>query len=157
MKADQLSIADDPKFSNSPFIQAKSLEVGVELLPLIFSKQLHVTNLRIDHPEITLLRGSGGAWNFSSLGNPSVNRLNRPAQADEKKASSTPANLSVAKLDVVDGTVTVGSMTGKRKPIVYEKVNVAVRNFSSTSQFPVTSPSISPGAASSNLTVPPDP
>jgi len=38
--ADQLSIADDPKFSSAPFIQAKSLQVGVELMPLIFSKQL---------------------------------------------------------------------------------------------------------------------
>ena len=38
VEADQLSIADDPKFSNTPFIQAKSLQVGVELVPLIFSK-----------------------------------------------------------------------------------------------------------------------
>ena len=70
VEADQLSIADDPKFSSAPFIQAKSLQVGVELLPLIFSKQLNVTNLRIDHPEITLLRDRDGIWNFSSLGNP---------------------------------------------------------------------------------------
>jgi uncharacterized protein involved in outer membrane biogenesis len=31
--ADQLAIADDPKFSQAPFIQAKSLKVGVELSP----------------------------------------------------------------------------------------------------------------------------
>src|ERR1019366_8346468 len=53
--ADQLSIADDPKFSSAPFIQAKSLQVGVELMPLIFSKQLNVTRILIDHPEINLL------------------------------------------------------------------------------------------------------
>ena len=147
VKADQLSIADDPKFSKSPFIQAKSLEVGVELLPLIFSKQLNVTHLRIDHPEITLLRGSGGVWNYSSLGNQSA----QPAKADEKKASSAAANLSVAELDVVDGTVTVGSMTGKRKPIVYDKVNVAVRNFSPTSRFPVSVSLSLPGGGSLKL------
>ena len=28
--ADNISIADDPKFSNAPFVQAKSLKVGVE-------------------------------------------------------------------------------------------------------------------------------
>src|ERR1039458_6582615 len=33
VQADQLSIADDPKFSNAPFIQAKTLRVGVELMP----------------------------------------------------------------------------------------------------------------------------
>ena len=144
VKADELSIADDPKFSPSPFIQAKSLQVGVELMPLIFSKQLNVTHLRIEHPEITLLRGRDGVWNFSSLGNQSA----PPAQAAEKKASRAPANLSVAKLDIVDGTVTVGSMTGKRKPIVYDKVTVTMRDFSSTSKFPVTASIRLPGGGS---------
>ncbi|MBI1749929.1 MAG: AsmA family protein, partial [Acidobacteria bacterium] len=58
--ADQLSIADDPKFSNAPFITAKSLKVGVELMPLIFSKQLNVTEIVINDPEIALLRNQAG-------------------------------------------------------------------------------------------------
>jgi AsmA protein len=33
--ADDLSIADDPSFSQQPFIKAKDLKVGVELIPLI--------------------------------------------------------------------------------------------------------------------------
>src|SRR5579872_92496 len=41
--ADSVSISDDPAFSSGPFLTAKSLKVGVELLPLIFSKQLNVT------------------------------------------------------------------------------------------------------------------
>ena len=45
VEANELSIADDPKFSNASFIQAKSLKVGVELMALIFSKQLNVTHL----------------------------------------------------------------------------------------------------------------
>jgi AsmA protein len=147
VEADQLSIADDPKFSPSPFIQAKSLKVGVEMLPLIFGKQLHITHLRIDQPQITLLRGRDGVWNFSSLGNQSAKSA-QPAQAAEKKTSGAPANLSVAKLDIVDGTVTVGSLTGKRKPIVYEKVNVTMRNFSSASKFPVTASISLPGGGS---------
>jgi AsmA protein len=141
--ADQLSIADDPKFSNAPFIQAKSLRVGVELMPLIFSKQLNVTNILIDHPEITLLRNREGVWNFSSLGNQSA----QPAKAAEK-TSSAPANVNVAKLDLTDGAVTVGSLSGKRKPIVYNKVNVAVRNFSFTSAFPVIASAGLPGGGS---------
>jgi AsmA protein len=142
--ADQLSIADDPKFSNAPFIQAKSLKVGVELMPLIFSKQLNVTNISIEHPEITLLRNREGVWNFSSLGNPSASK----ATAAPEKTSSAPANVSVAKLDLTDGTVTVGSLTGKRKPISYDKVNVSVRNFSFTSAFPVVASAGLPGGGS---------
>ena len=37
VSADDISIADDPAFSKSPFVQAKSLKVGVEMMPLIFS------------------------------------------------------------------------------------------------------------------------
>src|ERR1700736_4191136 len=107
VKADELSIADDPKFSPSPFIQAKSLQVGVELMPLIFSKQLNVTKIVIDHPDMTLLRNREGVWNFSSLG--------KSAQPAEK-TSGAPANVNVAKLDLNDGTVTVGSLTGEQKP-----------------------------------------
>ncbi len=54
---ENVSIADDPAFSKSPFITAKSLEVGVELMPLIFSKQLNVTGIVLDEPQITLLKG----------------------------------------------------------------------------------------------------
>ncbi len=137
--ADQLSIADDPKFSSAPFIQAKSLQVGVELMPLIFSKQLNITKIVIDHPEMTLLRNREGVWNFSSLG--------KSAQPAEK-TSSTAANVNVARLDLNDGTVTVGSLSGKRKPIVYNNVNITMRNFSFTDTFPVVASVGLPGGGS---------
>ena len=35
LSAADLSIGDDPKFSNQPFLTAKSFRVGVELWPLI--------------------------------------------------------------------------------------------------------------------------
>ena len=137
--ADQLSIAADPKFSSAPFIQAKSLQVGVELMPLIFSKQLNITKIVIDHPEMTLLRNREGVWNFSSLG--------KSAQPAEKQ-SSTAANVKVAKLDLNDGTVTVGSLSGKRKPIVYNQVNITMRDFSFTDTFPVVASVGLPGGGS---------
>jgi AsmA protein len=144
VEANELSIADDPKFSNSPFVQAKTLAVGVEMMPLIFSKQLNITNLRIDHPQIMLLRDRNGVWNFSSIGNQSA----QTAKPAEKSSSASPANVSVAKLDINDGTITLGSSTGKRKPIVYDKVNVSVRNFSFTSSFPVVASASLPGGGS---------
>ena len=61
MKADDISIADDPAFSQTPFVQAKSLKVGVELMPLIFSKTLNVTDLTLNQPEINLVRSQDGA------------------------------------------------------------------------------------------------
>lgn len=71
--ADQISIADDAAFSQTPFVQAKSLNVGVEMMPLIFSKTLNVTDLTLDQPEISLVKSDNGEkWNFSSLGTKSA-------------------------------------------------------------------------------------
>jgi AsmA protein len=142
--ADQLSIADDPKFSNTPFIKAKSLKVGVELLPLIFSKQLNVTELVIDEPEISLLRNQAGIWNFSSLfGSPDKNK--------PQEKSSGANNLNVGKLDLNNGKIVFGSIPSRRKPIVYDKVDVAIRKFSFDSAFPVTASVRLPGGGSLKL------
>lgn len=161
--ADQLSIADDPKFSQAPFIQAKSLKVGVELMPLIFSKQLNVTHILIDEPEITLLRNREGVWNFSSLGGAGEAAKKRPATPSTAKApaakssgatssgtasSGTPGNLTVAKLELTDGKVSVGSIPAKRKPVVYDKVNITIKNFSFANEFPVTASAGLPGGGS---------
>src|SRR6266849_4409255 len=68
VSAESLSIGDDPKFSSAPFLTAKSLNVGVELMPLILSKTLNVTGVTIASPQLTLLRNAAGQWNYSSLG-----------------------------------------------------------------------------------------
>src|SRR3984957_3414102 len=41
LSAEQLSIADDPKFETADFLTAKSLKVGVEIMPLILSKTIN--------------------------------------------------------------------------------------------------------------------
>src|SRR4029077_6444628 len=68
LTAESLTVADDPAFSNAPFLTAKSLSVDVELLPLILSRSLKVTAIRVDSPEVTLIRNPAGRWNYSSLG-----------------------------------------------------------------------------------------
>jgi AsmA protein len=142
VRADQLSIADDPKFSNAPFIKAKSLKVGVELMPLIFNKQLNVTEIVIDEPEIVLLRNQAGAWNFSSLGN---------SEKKTPEKSTSTSNLNVAKLELTDGKISFGAIPAKRKPIVYDKVDISMRNFSIGSAFPVTASMRLPGGGSVKL------
>src|SRR5208283_5533741 len=42
---DDVSVSDDPKFNSGPFLTAKTVKVGVELIPLIFSQQLNVTEI----------------------------------------------------------------------------------------------------------------
>src|SRR5215469_7628445 len=66
LAADNISIADDPSFSSAPFIQAKALNVGVNMFPLIFSKTLEVRDITLTSPQVALLRNPEGKWNFSS-------------------------------------------------------------------------------------------
>jgi AsmA protein len=135
VSADNISIADDPKFSQTPFVQAKSLSVGVELMPLIFSKALNVTEITLNQPEIALVKSENGeTWNFSSLGGQNTSAP-KPAQPAANSSSSNP-NLSVAKLKVDDGRLSVSQVGSSVKPRVYDKVNIEVTNFSFTSSFP---------------------
>ena len=144
ISAHDISIADDPAFGAKPFITAKALNVGVELMPLVFSKQLRVTELTLDHPEVLLLRSKSGTWNFSTLGGKSS------AQPAAKSTPTSNPDLSVAKLNVKDGRVSVGN-AASGKLHVYDNVNVTVKNFSFTSQFPFTLSADLPGKGSVSL------
>ena len=133
VSAQNLAIADDPSFSQEPFVRARSLKVGVELLPLIFSRSLHITNLTLNNPEIILTRSTAGTWNFSSLGSSSA--TSTPAPTSTASDQSATANIAILRLDVNNGRITiVRGDTGKTH--VYDNVAIVVRNFSFSSQFP---------------------
>ena len=134
LSAENLSIGDDPKFSSAPFLTAKSLKVGVELFPLIFSKTLNITGITIDTPQVTLLHNSAGVWNFSSLGGPAAK-----AQAKHAPTEKTPsaADLSVKKLELKNGKITIGA-TDSRKRSTYDNLAITASDFSMLSKFPVT-------------------
>ncbi len=134
LSAADLSVGDDSRFSQSPFLTAKSLKVGVEIMPLIFSRKLNVTGVTIDNPRVTLLRNAGGEWNFSSLGASAGKPA--PKQTAEGSSSGSLADVSVKKLELKDGEIVVGS-TSSPKRSTYDHVNVTVSDFSMTSVFPL--------------------
>ena len=130
LRADNLSIADDPRFSQSPFLTASSLKIGVKVWPLITSKQLDVTGITIDKPVVHLISNSANQWNYSTLANTGNSA---PSQPHAQQTN----NLTVAKLDVTNGEVTMAH-AGVTAPSVYNNVQMETTNFSLTSAFPVT-------------------
>src|SRR5690348_15811234 len=105
VSARNVAIADDPEFSEKPFLRTKSIKVGVRLFPLLLAHSLHVSSLTLEDPEITFLRSSAGKWNFSSIGNGGA--------ADQPIDSDTPSTTSSWILDRVkisNATVVVGNM-----------------------------------------------
>ena len=151
LTAEDLSIGDDPKFSPSPFLTAKSLSVGVEIMPLIFSKQLNVTNIEINEPQVTLLKDAKGAWNYSTMGATS-SEAPKPTGGAAPSASSSPAtpDISVKKLELKKGKITVGSTTSQKRN-TYDNVNVTASDFSLNSKFPVAVSADLPGGGSLKL------
>ena len=157
LTAENLSIGDDPKFSPSPFLTAKSLSVGVEMMPLIFSKQLNVTDITIDEPQVTLLKNPAGDWNYSSMGESSQTAkqeskpaASSPASSSSTNTSSSTSDISVKKLTLKNGKIVVGT-TNSQQRTTYDHVNVTASDFSLNSKFPVTVSADLPGGGDMKL------
>jgi AsmA protein len=185
LAADNISIADDPAFSNQPFVKADALDLGVNLMPLILSKKLEVRDITLTRPQVSLMRTPQGRWNFSTIGSPQGGNTSggavpsEPPQPSKEKPrpskstgdQSQPAskasapspsnktqseqgleqNLSVGALNIRSGQITVADTNAASKARVYRNVNVTVKNFSFTSQFPFTLSADLPGGGNAKL------
>src|ERR1051326_3970787 len=144
--ASDITIEDDPAFNKGPFLKASSVKIGVQLMPLIFSKQLKVTSLTVQKPDITLLKNAAGKWNYSTIG------------ATQQKATPEPSgksapDVSVDKFEISDGTVRVGHSSGHSvsKESVYQNVNLVAHNISAHSAMPFTLSAGMPAGGTLNL------
>src|ERR1700722_4275830 len=134
LKAVNTVVADDPRFSSQPFIQAETLKIGVELFPLIFSKQVIIRGFSMESPKIQLLRAANGTWNYSTIG------TGGPQTQSEESKQAFP-NLTVGEVNIENGQITVGAGPGTSGAAsatrrVYENVNLKVKDFAFTKSFP---------------------
>ncbi len=143
VSADNLSIADDPSFSAAAFLQAKSIKVGVRIMPLIFSRSLEITGITIENPEVTLLQNPAGKWNYSSLGGTQSGSMQSP--------STTTPSFVIEKFSLKNGRINIGSTTSQRRN-TYDQVEVDSSNVSMTSKFPATVTVSLPGGGTFKLT-----
>ncbi|MGZ4841090.1 MAG: AsmA family protein [Candidatus Angelobacter sp.] len=145
--ASDITIADDPAFNKGPFLKASSVKVGVQLMPLIFSRQLKVTSLTVQKPDITLLKNAAGKWNYSTLG------ATAQAQKTAPEPSGKAPDISVEKFEIAGGTVRVGHSSGHAagKESVYQNVNLVAHNISAQSAMPFTLSAGMPGGGTLNL------
>ena len=140
---EDISIADDPAFSASPFLEAKSLYIGVELGPMLFHRQVRVTKLTLDSPAIHLISRRNGVWNFSSLGG--------AASTPAPQSQSAFPDLSVGELKITGGTATVTSLPATGEPFTYSGINLTIQQFSFLKSFPFQLSAELPGAGSIDL------
>jgi AsmA protein len=132
-----LSVADDTVFSAAPFVTARAVTVGVDLVPLIFLRSLRVQSIRLENPQVVLLRSASGQWNFSGLGGAS--------STASSTGFGTAMSVAVHKITIDGGRVLVRIAGAGGKERVYDNVNLDVNNLSLTSQFPFRITASTPG------------
>ena len=144
--ASDLSVADDPQYSAQPFVTATELRIGVQMRPLIFQRKILVTGLTIDTPNIHLVHAATGAWNFSTIGQSAANRT-----PQEKQQSIIP-DFTVDSFDIKNGHATVETLPASGAPLVYDQVNLTLKDFSFAKQFPFTLSAALPGQGTLTMT-----
>jgi AsmA protein len=122
-----LSVADDPKFSDRAFVQTQELSVSVKLLPLL-SKSVQIDSLSLDRPRVELIKNAQGVWNFATMGQKAPGTA--PAAAP---ASSQP--FSLGELSINDGQVAITDLQNSKPRTVYDHINVKLTDFAPDSPF----------------------
>ena len=134
--AENAAVGDDPAFSSQPFLQASKVKIGIEVLPLIFSRQIHITGFDLDSPKITLLRAANGTWNYSTIGSA------QQSSSANKDSSSLIPNLTVGHVIVTNGQLTVGIEHSPGGPVTprrtYDQLKLEAKDFSFQKSFPYT-------------------
>ncbi len=128
LEANDLAVADDSKFGQTPFFTAKRLHIGVQMKPLILHHELQIRSFEVDAPQIHLIRAEDGTWNFSTLshGTDSLNTTRPTALPD----------LPVDRITIKDGTATVETLPLQKNPQVYDHLDVSMQHFSLARAFP---------------------
>lgn len=140
--AENISIADDPAFSSAPFLQAKTLRIGIDVAPFLFHRQIRVRDLVIDSPAIQLIHAQTGAWNFSSIGGTARRTTQHPTAIPD---------LTIGQFKISEGSATVSSLPAMGNPLSYTKVNLDIHQFAFSKSFPFELSASIPGSGTIQL------
>ncbi|HEX3968052.1 MAG TPA: AsmA family protein [Edaphobacter sp.] len=144
-------IADDPHFSSQPALTAKELRLGVQVMPLLFHRQILVTSLEIDTPQIHLVHAANGVWNFSSIGQTAANRT------EQQKQQSIIPDFTVGSFRIKNGHAELENLpaAGAAQVVaaqVIDQIDLSVDDFAFAKQFPFTLTATFPGDATMKVT-----
>ena len=67
LDAGPVIIADDPDFTTQPFIKVDRVRISLDLRALIFRREIHITDVLLQSPQIHFIRSQEGNFNCSSV------------------------------------------------------------------------------------------
>ena len=141
-----LTIADDPAFSEKPFLAANDVSVDVEFFPLLRG-EAKVIRLELIKPDIRIVMNADGDLNVSTIGSSPEDARRKAAHAQNRHAHkrSSLADLSIKALSIEDGRIYFNDLGEKATPIHVRHLDFDVTNFNAASAFDVETKFAFPG------------
>ena len=133
--ARHMVIQEDPRFGSQPFVQTENVRMGIEMVPLLLRRQVHLDRFVFESPRIHLVRDREGAWNYAT-----VAKTERPIEARPGSRNALP-QLAISSIEVKDGQVVVDMDARKGAPVgwrrlSYDHLDLSVRDFGLANSFP---------------------
>lgn len=135
----EVKVADDPSFSQLPFLQAGDVLVNVELLPLL-SRSVKVTSLVVNQPQLRIIRDRAGMLNVATIGvKGAPAQPSRPSTPPAEKTQNAAglAALTVGNLKIENGILSYADQQSGGAPIQINNFNLAINNFNVDAPFDV--------------------
>jgi hypothetical protein len=89
MQIDGLTISEDPAFGKGNFLEVKGISVGVDVLGYLLKRQISITGIIIDSPNVTIIRTKEGVINAQTI-------TKSPETSQPSASVSVPAPVAVA-------------------------------------------------------------
>jgi AsmA protein len=144
IRVDNAVIGEDPAFhTGHPFAEAQELDVRAKLLPLLH-RDVQVESLKLQKPQIELVRDPRGTWNFASLGHPSATPQTQPSKSNE---------VSISDLEIVDGQIAITDFQKRQPRTVYDHIDVAVKGYAPDQAFDLSVAAHLPGTGAQRVSL----
>ncbi len=131
LEVKDISLADDPRFSDKPFFAVSRIEIGVNPGALFFERKVQMTGIVIDSPRIVMIRAKDGTINVQTMG------AQVPAKGPDNQAAAIPA-LLVNDIKIVNGSFTyIDQGSTPALALTLARIDVHVSDLSLVSPFQV--------------------
>jgi uncharacterized protein involved in outer membrane biogenesis len=127
-------VADDPSFSQLPFLKAKRVSGQIELLPLL-AREILITRLDLLNPDVRILRDGAGRFNITTLGARAPGAPGHAGAGTHGGPSRLPIRLIAQSLSIRDGELTY--QDAGAEAVQAGHLNLDVRDVNPSRPFPV--------------------
>ena len=156
-RVDRVVIAEDPRFETGrPFAQAQELNVTPQFWPLLRG-DLQINSFAIQQPQIELVRGRDGVWNFSSLGQPTPpaekvgGAASQPGSPSQAPAGGESEAFSLAELKIENGQVAVTDVQRGAPRAVYDHIDLTMKGYAPGRPFDIAAAAHLPGEGAQTI------